>query len=319
MRSGSRATPTATLLAKSKKTRQTLDKITDLTHAQALERVAEDVGYSSWYELLHACDSANYPHRGKDICPSTLSSHPTSTGRSCTLRMTSRTPLAGLKRIATTESCDANSHTVGFFDPTRCRRSAASQDSGALLAHRGASQTADSSPRCSVLQFEILRHSAIPSHCRRAIAGPPYREATSRSAAWPIAWPGFFFWLSRLECVSGGRVGSCHFGVKADFVVGEEDVKPSEALASNRAAIRHVVESHRARNARVFGSVLRGQDTDSSDLDILIDPTPETTLFDISAIRVELRKLLGVPVDVLTPNGLPDKFRATVLAEASPV
>ncbi|MGV2528260.1 UNVERIFIED_CONTAM: nucleotidyltransferase, partial [Bacillus thuringiensis] len=52
---------------------------------------------------------------------------------------------------------------------------------------------------------------------------------------------------------------------------------------------------------------------------ILIDPTPETTLFDISAIRVELRKLLGVPVDVLTPNGLPDKFRAAVLAEASPV
>lgn len=68
-------------------------------------------------------------------------------------------------------------------------------------------------------------------------------------------------------------------------------MKPSEALASHRAAIRHVVESHRARNARVFGSVLRGQDTDRSDLDILIDPTPETTLFDISAIRVELRRM----------------------------
>lgn len=53
-------------------------------------------------------------------------------------------------------------------------------------------------------------------------------------------------------------------------------MKPSEALASNRAAIRQVVESHRARNARVFGSVLHGQDTDSSDLDILVDPTPET-------------------------------------------
>jgi uncharacterized protein len=96
-------------------------------------------------------------------------------------------------------------------------------------------------------------------------------------------------------------------------------MKPSEALASNRAAIRRVVESHRARNARVFGSVLRGQDTDSSDLDILVDPTSETTLFDISAIRVELRKMLGVPVDVLTPNGLPDKFRATVLTEARPI
>jgi predicted nucleotidyltransferase len=96
-------------------------------------------------------------------------------------------------------------------------------------------------------------------------------------------------------------------------------MRPSEALVANRAAIRKVVESHRARNARVFGSVLRGQDTDNSDLDLLIDPTPETTLFDIGAIRHELGNLLGVPVDVLTPNALPDSFRATVLAEARPV
>jgi predicted nucleotidyltransferase len=99
----------------------------------------------------------------------------------------------------------------------------------------------------------------------------------------------------------------------------EKRLKPSEALHLNRAAIRRIVESHRAYNARVFGSVLRGQDTDSSDLDILIDPTPETTLFDIGAIRHELGQLLGVPVDVLTPNALPDKFRATVMAEALPV
>lgn len=96
-------------------------------------------------------------------------------------------------------------------------------------------------------------------------------------------------------------------------------MKPSEALASNRAAIRHVVESYHARNARVFGSVLHGEDTDSSDLDILVDPTPEATLFDIGAIRHELGKLLGVPVDVLTPNALPQTFRAKVLAEARPV
>lgn len=96
-------------------------------------------------------------------------------------------------------------------------------------------------------------------------------------------------------------------------------MKPSEALASNRAAIRHVVKSHRACNARVFGSVLSGQDTESSDLDILIDPTPETTLMDVAAIQVELQRLLGVSVDVLTPKALPDKFRSSVLAEAVPV
>lgn len=96
-------------------------------------------------------------------------------------------------------------------------------------------------------------------------------------------------------------------------------MKPAEALELHRASIRAVVKRHRAGNARVFGSVLHGLDTEASDLDILIDPTPETTLFDIGAIRAELRKLLGVPVDVLTPNGLPDKLRSLVLAEAIPV
>ena len=96
-------------------------------------------------------------------------------------------------------------------------------------------------------------------------------------------------------------------------------MKPSLALQTHRAAIRSVVERHRACNARVFGSVLHGDDKEGSDLDILIDPTSETTLFDIGAIRHELGKLLGVSVDVLTPNALPASFRAQVIAEARPV
>ena len=96
-------------------------------------------------------------------------------------------------------------------------------------------------------------------------------------------------------------------------------MKPSEALRMNRAAVRRVIESHRASNARVFGSAMRGDDSEQSDLDILVDPTPETTLFDIGAIRRELRELLGVPVDVLTPKALPEKFRADVLALARPI
>ncbi len=96
-------------------------------------------------------------------------------------------------------------------------------------------------------------------------------------------------------------------------------MRPSEALQLHRAAIHEVVQAHHARNTRVFGSVLHGADTDQSDLDILIDPTPETTLLDIGAIRHELHQLLGVPVDVLTPNALPEKFRAAVLAEARPI
>lgn len=93
-------------------------------------------------------------------------------------------------------------------------------------------------------------------------------------------------------------------------------MRPSDALRVHREAVRRVVESHRARNARVFGSVARGDDAEGSDVDILIDPTPDTTLFDIGAIRHELQRLLGVPVDVVTPRALPDKFRASVIANA---
>ncbi len=96
-------------------------------------------------------------------------------------------------------------------------------------------------------------------------------------------------------------------------------MRPSEALQANRVAIRAIVAAHRASNARVFGSAARGEDTEASDLDLLIDPTPLTSMFDIGAMRRKLRELLGVPVDVLTPNALPDSFREKVIDEALPV
>ena len=96
-------------------------------------------------------------------------------------------------------------------------------------------------------------------------------------------------------------------------------MKPSVALQAHRAIIRSVVERYRARNPRVFGSVLHGDDSENSDLDLLVDPTKETTLMDVASIKVELEKVLGVSVDVLTPKALPEKFRQIVLDEATPV
>ena len=96
-------------------------------------------------------------------------------------------------------------------------------------------------------------------------------------------------------------------------------MRPSEALDAHRQEIRDIVAAHRATNARVFGSVARGVDTEGSDLDILIDPSQGTSLFDLGAIRYKLRALLKVEVDVLTPNSLPERFRAAVIAEARPI
>lgn len=96
-------------------------------------------------------------------------------------------------------------------------------------------------------------------------------------------------------------------------------MKPTLALQGKQAAIREVVSRYRTANPRVFGSVLHGSDVDGSDLDILVDALPGTTLFDLGGLTEELTELLGVPVDVRTPQELHEKFREKVVAEARPV
>jgi hypothetical protein len=91
------------------------------------------------------------------------------------------------------------------------------------------------------------------------------------------------------------------------------------ALASHGAEIRELTRRYRTARPRVFGSVLRGEATSSSDIDILVDALPGATLFDLGGLQVALEDLLGVRVDLLTPQDLPPRFRERVLAEAQPL
>jgi uncharacterized protein len=96
-------------------------------------------------------------------------------------------------------------------------------------------------------------------------------------------------------------------------------MRPSYALAAHRTALRDLVARHEMGNPRVFGSALRADDTEESDLDLLVDPTSRTTLMDIAALQLEAEALLGVRVDVLTPKFLPLAFRDRIVDEAVPV
>ncbi len=96
-------------------------------------------------------------------------------------------------------------------------------------------------------------------------------------------------------------------------------MKPSVALDEKRSSVREAANCFHTANLRVFGSVLHGNDRDGSDLDLLVDTLPGTTLFDLGGLQLELEELLGVHVDLLTPGDLPRKFRDRVLAEAIPV
>ena len=96
-------------------------------------------------------------------------------------------------------------------------------------------------------------------------------------------------------------------------------MRPSEALSQHRDAVCLAAARYRVANPRVFGSALHGNDREGSDLDLLVDPLPGATLFDLGGLQDELQELLGVSVDVLTLQDLPAKFRDVVAQEARPV
>ena len=96
-------------------------------------------------------------------------------------------------------------------------------------------------------------------------------------------------------------------------------MKPSEALALHRNEIRMAMGRFRASNPRVFGSVLHGTDGTDSDLDILIDPLPGATLFDLGGLQIALEELLGVRVYVRAEEDVSDWLGDVVFGDAEPV
>jgi uncharacterized protein len=97
-------------------------------------------------------------------------------------------------------------------------------------------------------------------------------------------------------------------------------MRPSDALATHRDALRQLVSRYDLAHPRVFGSVLTGTDTEASDLDLLVDPIMgSTSLFTLARLEHQAETLLGVRVSVLTPKFLSTEFRDQVLQQAEPL
>jgi hypothetical protein len=91
----------------------------------------------------------------------------------------------------------------------------------------------------------------------------------------------------------------------------------SSLLASGeREDIKRIAAAHGARNVRVFGSVRRGEASESSDLDLLVDMSEGRTLLDLVALGADLEEALGIAVDVVTEKSLSPYLRDRILAEA---
>lgn len=93
----------------------------------------------------------------------------------------------------------------------------------------------------------------------------------------------------------------------------------ADRLRRQRRRLLDAAERHGVGRLRAFGSLARGEATDESDVDLLVDLKAGHTLLDLAAFRREAREILDLPVDVATPDMLKDHIRDEVLSEALPL
>lgn len=97
---------------------------------------------------------------------------------------------------------------------------------------------------------------------------------------------------------------------------GLPDTPMGRRLRRHRRAITEAAQLRGATNVRVFGSVARGDDTDTSDVDLLVDLSPTVGLVALAGLRRELSELLGRDVDVAPADGIKAGLEPGVLSEA---
>lgn len=89
-----------------------------------------------------------------------------------------------------------------------------------------------------------------------------------------------------------------------------------DLLRRRKSLIERLARANRIRSVRVFGSVARGDDTEASDIDLLVEPEPEASLFDFAQFELDLETLLERPVDVVSVRSLDAERDRAVLSEA---
>jgi NifU-like protein involved in Fe-S cluster formation len=90
-------------------------------------------------------------------------------------------------------------------------------------------------------------------------------------------------------------------------------MRPSEALELHRTAICELIARYPIANPRVFGSAARGEDTEDSDLDIMVRVTGTLSYFDIAKLEDDLGTLAGVRIDIRTE----EEFSPRILRRVS--
>jgi len=82
-----------------------------------------------------------------------------------------------------------------------------------------------------------------------------------------------------------------------------------------KSRILTILKKHEVKRASLFGSIVRDEMSDLSDIDILIEFKDEKSLLDLAALKIELEETLQCKVDVLTYNSIHPLLRNYILSE----
>ena len=93
----------------------------------------------------------------------------------------------------------------------------------------------------------------------------------------------------------------------------------ADLVQNHRPKILEIARRNGATKVRIFGSVARGDEQETSDIDILCEMEPGRSLLDLARLERELEEALHCNVDVVTERGLRSRIRDRVLAEARPL
>jgi uncharacterized protein len=93
-------------------------------------------------------------------------------------------------------------------------------------------------------------------------------------------------------------------------------MRTRDRLNQQRDAIHAAATAHGASNVRLFGSVARDEDDETSDVDLLVTLEPGRTLLDLARLEIRLESLIGRPVDVMTEASLKEPIRSAALRDA---
>jgi predicted nucleotidyltransferase len=92
-----------------------------------------------------------------------------------------------------------------------------------------------------------------------------------------------------------------------------------QIIKQKREDILTIASRHGARKVRVFGSVVRGEARPDSDVDFLVELEEGRSLMDLGGLLMDLQKLLGRNVDIVTEKGLHWYIKEQVIQEARPI